>query len=103
MFIYVAESQFSNMCNVGVVFYTQSVKDCNFCRVWHQLSVQLCITSASIFRSFTGQEYMEGTSSYMCLSFFPLLQGTCALVFSSASRNMCLSFFPLLQGGVKSL
>ena len=60
VFIYVAESQFGNICYADVVFYTRSVKDGN-------IALQ-CISSATVSRSSA-----EGTSSTRVLwCVFPL-------------------------------
>ena len=56
-----AGSQFGNICNAGLVFYTRGVKDGNFCKVRCQLSVQLWISSAAFSRSFAGRQFAERT------------------------------------------
>ena len=59
----VVESQFSDICDTDVVFYTQCVKDGNFYKIRCSLSVQPCISSATISKSFTGREFVERTTS----------------------------------------
>ena len=63
MLTYVAESQFCNIHNAGGMFYTQSVKDVNFCMIRCKVSGKLCIRSAAISKCFAGRDFAEGTTS----------------------------------------
>ena len=84
VFIYVAESQFGNICwYAGVVFYTRSVKDGNFCRIRCQLSVHYGVLVLLQFRgaSSEGRDVRGRDFLY-----------TCSLVFlPSASRKEAAS------------
>ena len=75
VFIYVAESQFCNICYADVVFYTRSVKDGNFCRIRCQLSVHYSVSVPLQFRGASRDKTSaEGTSSTRVLwCVFPLL------------------------------
>ena len=65
--ISVAKCQFVNICNAGVVFSLQSVKDTNFCRTRCQLSVQLHVSVLLQLQRVSWVEQSTQVTSSTCL------------------------------------